>query len=94
MVTTIDILSNFPKPKPALPKSRRGTLTFIANIEERGRPTVKRNLTRGVEETDDPYRPPYIGPSCKNRSFDSESRSLQDFHCGRRWRRSSNAVNS
>ena len=73
MVTTIDILSNFPKPKPALPKSRRGTITFIANIEEKGGPTVRRNLTRGVEETDDPYRQPPQFRNLGNINLDLEA---------------------
>jgi hypothetical protein len=43
-----------PNARPARPTSNRGTLTFIAEIEERGRPDVFRNLTRGVDEIVEP----------------------------------------
>ena len=47
-----------PNARPARPTSNRGTLTFIAEIEERGRPDVFRNLTRGVDEIVEPAPSP------------------------------------
>lgn len=53
MVISINIDDTFSRPKTPRPASRRGPITFIATIEERGRPDVLRNLTRGVNKTDD-----------------------------------------
>ena len=57
MVVSINIDETVLRPnvRPAKPKSKRGTITFIADIDERYGPNTKRNLTRGVNETDDPY---------------------------------------
>lgn len=60
MVVSINIDETVLRPnvRPAKPKSKRGPITFIAEIDEpRGR-SVTRNLTRGVNEIDDPYSPP------------------------------------
>lgn len=61
MVINLDIIESPLRPNrrpPPLP-NKRGTITFIAEIDEpRGR-SVTRNLTRGVNETDDPYNPPF-----------------------------------
>lgn len=43
-----------PNVRPPRPPSKRGTLTFIAEIVENNRPDIFRNLTRGVDETVEP----------------------------------------
>jgi hypothetical protein len=53
MVISINIDDTFKRPQPPKRVSKRGTITFIATIEERGRPDILRNLTRGVDKTDD-----------------------------------------
>lgn len=60
MVVSINIDETVLRPnvRPAKPKSKRGTITFIADIDERHGPNTKRNLTRGIDAVDDPYRDP------------------------------------
>jgi len=59
MSLNINIDESFARPKPVRPPSNRGTLTFIAEIEERGRPDIYRNLTRGVNQV---VEPPEVPP--------------------------------
>ena len=60
MVVSINIDETVLRPnvRPAKPKSKRGTITFIADIDERYGSNTRRNLTRGINETDDPYIQP------------------------------------
>lgn len=59
MVVSINIDETIRKPnvRPPLPPSKRGPITFIVDIEESNGRDLKRNLTRGVNETDDPATP-------------------------------------
>jgi hypothetical protein len=59
MVCSINIDETIRKPnvRPPLPPSKRGPITFIVDIEESNGRDLKRNLTRGVNETDDPATP-------------------------------------
>ena len=59
----IDETPRKPNVRPPTPASKRGPLTFIVDIEQRNRRTIKRNLTRGVDDTTDPIvieQPPII----------------------------------
>lgn len=46
-----------PNVRPAPPPNRRGPLTFFVDIEEPLGRSVTRNLTRGVDDTNDDYTP-------------------------------------
>lgn len=62
MVVSINIDEPVLRPnvRPPKPRSKRGTITFIAEIDERYGPNSKRNLTRGVDQVSDPYtQPPF-----------------------------------
>jgi len=75
MVCSINIDETVLRPnvRPAKPKSKRGTITFIADIDERYGPNTRRNLTRGVNETDDPYRQPPQFRNLGNINLDLEA---------------------
>ena len=55
MVVSINIDETIRKPnvRPPAPRSKRGPITFIAEIEESNGRDLRRNLTRGVNRTDD-----------------------------------------
>ena len=55
MVVSINIDETIRKPnvRPPAPRSKRGPITFIAEIEESNGRNLRRNLTRGVNRTDD-----------------------------------------
>lgn len=65
MVVSIDITETPLRPnvRPEPPPDRRGPLTFIVGIEENNQATLRRNLTRGVNETDDPAETPTPTPT-------------------------------
>lgn len=59
MVVSINIDETVLRPnvRPAKPKSKRGPITFFVDIEEPNGRSVKRNLTRGVNDLDDDFTP-------------------------------------
>lgn len=59
MVVSINIDETIRKPnvRPPAPRSKRGPITFIAEIEESNGRDLRRNLTRGVNRTDDSPTP-------------------------------------
>jgi len=52
-----------PNVRPAKPKSKRGPVTFFVDIEAPNGRSVKRNLTRGVNDLDDDYEQPPVAIS-------------------------------
>ena len=60
-----------PNVRPPRPPSKRGTLTFIAEIVENNRPDIFRNLTRGVDETVEPSPTPPVTGTSVNVSLDT-----------------------
>ena len=52
-----------PNVRPAKPKSKRGPVTFFVDIEAPNGRSVKRNLTRGVNDLDDDYEQPPVDVS-------------------------------
>jgi hypothetical protein len=55
MVVSINIDETIRKPnvRPPAPVSKRGPITFFVDIEESNGRDLRRNLTRGVDRTDD-----------------------------------------
>jgi len=75
MVVSINIDETVLRPnvRPAKPKSKRGTITFIADIDERYGSYTRRNLKRGINETDDPYSQPPQFRNLGNINLDLEA---------------------
>ena len=71
-----------PNARPATPTSKRGTITFIAEIEERGRPDIFRNLTRGVDDTVDSSPTPPVTGTSVDVSLDTIPVSLEILSLG------------
>ena len=82
MSLNINIDESFARPKPVRPPSNRGTLTFIAEIEERGRPDIYRNLTRGVNEVVEPPEVPPQPDTSVNASLATIPVSLEILSLG------------